>query len=70
MVGYCVILDILLAIQQKTEDCTQKMLDTVAGDGFGNVALQFLGAKVGHRLWEGVIEAAAEHDDELHAKIN
>lgn len=46
------------------------MLDAVARDGFGNVALQFLRAKVGHRLWEGVVEAAAEHDDELHAKIN
>ena len=45
------------------------MLDTIAGNRFGDIALQFLRSKVGKRSGESFVEATSEHHNELYAKL-
>lgn len=64
---YCVggILDILLAVQQQTEQCAQELFDAFSGNSIDYVAFEFLRAKVREAFRECFVKTGAEHDDKL-----
>lgn len=59
------ILDVLLAVQQESQQGAQKVLDAVARYRVDDIALQLLGAEVGKALRQGFGKARSEHDNEL-----
>lgn len=62
------ILDIFLAVQDKTKQCTKQLFDLFTRQFLNNSLLNVLWTIVGERFGEGIVEARAEHDDELRAR--
>jgi hypothetical protein len=55
----------LLAIEEKAQKRTEKVLDSLTGRAVGDICLEFLGTEVGERLGKDLVESRPEHDDKL-----
>jgi hypothetical protein len=63
-----VVLDILFPVEKETQQCAEKMFDSIARNSLYDIPFQILRAEMGERFWESFAEPTSKHDDELWSR--
>lgn len=64
------VLNVLLAVEEQKQETAKESLDSFARWVVDHVGLEFLRPKVRERLGKGIVESAAEHNEELEVAIS